>query len=90
MESCNVLLYQATDAEDSFALRLSTDPSRHWRAQHGFGKEYEQIWDVEFQSKSLPPFHLIQWDSVLQRAIEAYNLSDPVITNFAWPQADLT
>ena len=86
MESCNVLLFQATDATDSYALKFPSDPADQWRAQSGFGKEFQQVWAIELQSDSLPDFQRVNWDAVLERSIEAFNLSDPVITNFEWPQ----
>lgn len=90
MESCTIHLYQATDAEGSFALRLPSDPPDRWRAQTGFGRTFQKIWSIDFQSASTPDQRLINWETVLERAVEAFNLSDPVITNFDWPQVEMT
>ena len=89
MEACKVLLSQAQDAEGSYALRLESDPPECWRAQSGFGKQFDPAWALELQSDSLPEIRLIDWELVLVRAVEAYHLSDPVITNFHWPQHEL-
>lgn len=90
MEGCTVLLYQAADAENSFAIRLQQDPPDAWRAQKGFGTKFENPWNIEFQGKNAPELVKINWDAVLERAVEARNLSDPVITNYEWPRFELT
>jgi hypothetical protein len=85
MESNTVLLYQANDAEESFAIRLENDPPESWRFQKGFGKHFQQVWSVELQGDLRPNFSLVDWEAVLDRILEAYHLSDPLLTNFTWP-----
>lgn len=90
MEVLSIELYKAADAEDSFAIRLATDPPDQRRAETGFGKHFEKVWSLEVQSDDRPSLPLVNWDAVLERAIEAFNLSDPVITNFDWPSLQAT
>lgn len=88
MEVCTAHLYQAEDTEGSFALALPNDPPERWRAQSGFGRRFRKVWSIEFQSEAMPESRLVNWEAVLERALEAYSLSDPVITNFQWPQLE--
>lgn len=84
MESINVHLHQATDAEDAYALSLDSAPTP-WRAERGYGSAYQKVWSVEIQSRHAPDLRQVDWDAVLDRVIEAYDLNDPLITDFAWP-----
>lgn len=82
-------LYKAQDGLDAYAIANGTSrecakPST-WLAQKGFGSDFEKVWSLELQSAS-EPSGAINWESVLDRAIEAYHLSDPVISQFEWPQ----
>ncbi|MFO1501949.1 MAG: hypothetical protein U1G07_26835 [Verrucomicrobiota bacterium] len=85
MESIKVHLHQAIDAEDSFALSLGDDHPPPWWAERGFGRNFQMIWSVELESDSRPDVQQVDWDLVLQRVVEAYDLNDPVITDFVWP-----
>lgn len=87
MELSAVHLFKARDAEDSYAICLDGDTSGVWRAERGYGSDYEKIWTVELQSEHRPDLEQIDWDAVLERAVEANDLSDAVITNFEWPSA---
>ena len=79
-------MYEATDAEDAHAVCVEGDPSDTWRVRKGFGQKFKKVWSVELQSKTAPAAMEVDWDAVLERAIEAYDLSDPVLTNFEWPR----
>ena len=83
-----VFLHQAADAEDSFAIALPRDTRGSWRAQKGFGSDFKKVWTIDLQSAETPPIQAIDWDQVLMRAIEAYTMNDPIITNFTWPLLD--
>lgn len=83
-----VFLHQAADAEDSYAIALPGDNRGGWRAQKGFGSDFRKVWTIEFQSAQPPSIQAIDWDQVLLRAIEAYAMNDPIITNFTWPALD--
>ena len=83
METVTVQLYKAKDAEEAYALRYSNQEA--WLAQTGFGSEFEPVWKLEVQSDESADPRQVDWDAVLQRAIEAYRLSDPVLTKFRWP-----
>jgi hypothetical protein len=85
MEATIVHLHKATDAEDAYALCVAGDKRESWRAERGFGQNFEKVWSVELQSDRRPNQLEVDWDAVLDRAIEAFNLSDPVIANFQWP-----
>ena len=85
MNSLSLQLFKAQDAVDSFALALPNDPAATWRAQTGFGSDFQPIWTLELQSANPADLRLIDWNSVLERAVEAYQLNDPVISNYAWP-----
>ena len=54
-------------------------------ASIGFGSDFEPVWTVEIQGTEEVNDREVEWDSVLDRVIEAYRLSDPVITNLEWP-----
>ena len=83
-----VFLHQAADAEDSYAIALPGAARGSWRAQKGFGSDFKKVWTIDFQSAQPPSIQAIDWDQVLLRAIEAYTMNDPIITNFTWPALD--
>jgi hypothetical protein len=85
MQTATVHLYEAADAQDSFALKLEGDQAFTWRAAKGYGRKYQQAWTVELQSERIPELNRVDWDAVLDRVIEAYSLSDPLIANYSWP-----
>jgi hypothetical protein len=85
MESNNVDLFKASNTENSFAIRLEGDQFQAWRAERGLGQDYQKVWSVEIQSKEALDKRSIDWEAVLDRIIEAYTLSDPVISSFKWP-----
>jgi hypothetical protein len=89
MEARTVHLYQAGDAEDSFALSLEGDNPGVWRAVRGFGQKFQRVWSVELQSNQPADILFTDWDGVLERVIEAYDLNDPVITDFEWPRQQI-
>ena len=86
MNSLSIDLFQARDAEDSHAVALSDDAEGELRKQSGFGAEFEKVWTVEFQTPDAVDGASIDWDLVLERAIEAYQMSDPVITGVSLTQ----
>lgn len=75
-----VELHQARDAEESYGIRLPGENG--WRARSGFGSQYELVWKVEFQCVEELDLETADWEPILGRTIEAYRLSDPVVTNF--------
>ena len=85
MEAVTVYLRKASNAEDGYALFLDKEGSAPPRAERGLGSSFEQAWAVELQSHEKPDLHSVDWDAVLDRVIEAYDLNDPVITDFEWP-----
>ncbi|MGV3772701.1 MAG: hypothetical protein ACO1QB_07350 [Verrucomicrobiales bacterium] len=85
MEVATIQLFQANDATDAYAIKLKGDGAATWRAQRGFGQTYDQVWSLELQSDGHPDWQNVDWDTVLDRVLEAYTLSDPVVTNFQWP-----
>ena len=86
MESTIVHLHQALDAEDCFALAVEGEASGTWRAVRGFGQNFQKVWTIELQSTQTPSLLHTDWDAVLERVIEAYDLNDPLITDFEWPR----
>ena len=80
-----VHLHRGKDAEDAWAINLVGDKSGVWRAERGFGNNFEQVWSLELQSESEPDFQSVDWDALLERAINAYDLRDPIMTDFNWP-----
>ncbi len=85
MNSTIVHLHKARDAEDSWALNVVGDISGVWRAEKGFGGTFEKVWSLELQSREAPDLRAVDWDAVLERAIIACDLSDPLIADFQWP-----
>jgi hypothetical protein len=89
MESIIAHLHKASDGEDSYALCLEGDDGQTWRAERGYGGTFQKVWSVEIQSAQAPLLARVDWDAVLERIIEAYDLNDPVITDFEWPLRQL-
>jgi hypothetical protein len=87
MNSLTVNLFKARDAEDSFAIALAGDPPGKWRAVSGFGSDFAREWTVELQSAAQPELATVDWNGVLDRAIQAAEMSDPVIADYNWPAA---
>jgi hypothetical protein len=85
MDSKSIHLHKAKDAEDSWAINLVGDHSGVWRAQKGFGQNFEKVWSLELQSPQAPDLAQTDWDVLLDRAIEAYDMNDPIIAKFQWP-----
>jgi hypothetical protein len=85
MESTLIDLHRASDAEETYAICFATDPQKAWLTERGYGQKFEKIWSVELQSEHKPETLKVDWDSVMDRVIEAYRLSDPWIGNFSWP-----
>jgi len=81
-----VFLHEAKDAANSYALSLAGDSPGAWRAEKGFGQRFEQVWSIDFETAEAPSLQAVDWDEVLMRAIEAYSMNDPVITNYDWPK----
>ena len=84
MEKVSLQLFKATDAEEAYAIRFPRD--QKWLARSGIGSQLEPVWSLELQSETPVEQGSIDWEVVLQRAIEAYRLSDPVVTGFEWPR----
>lgn len=85
MNSALIDLYKARDAIDSFAISVRGDPGGTWRARSGFGSDFAKEWSVEFQSRDSVDLDLVAWSAVLDRVIEAHQLSDPLIADYKWP-----
>ena len=83
MEKVSLQLFKARDADEAFGLRFPREDK--WLARTGFGSDYQSVWNIEIQSTQPADRTRVDWEDVLERAIEAYRLSDPVITNFEWP-----
>jgi len=86
MITTHLQLYKARDAEEAYAIRLRNGDA--WLARTGFGSQFDPVWSLELQTPTAADQNWTDWESVLERAIEAYRLSDPVITNFEWPRID--
>lgn len=86
MEKVNLQLYKAPDAEEAYAIRFPNTDG--WLARSGFGSQMEPIWTLELQSNQPVEQRHVNWGAVLERAIEAYRLSDPIVTNFNWPEEE--
>ena len=84
MEKVSLQLFKAIDAEEAYAIRFPRE--QKWLARSGFGSQLEPVWSLELESEAPVDHETIDWDVVLQRAIEAYRLSDPVVTGFEWPR----
>jgi hypothetical protein len=84
MQNVNLQLYKARDAEEAYAVRFPGEET--WLARTGFGSQFEPVWNLEFQSEAPFDRKKVDWEAVLERSIEAYRLSDPVVTNFQWPE----
>jgi hypothetical protein len=83
MEKVALHLFKARDAEEAYAIRTPND--ERWLARSGFGSQFEPVWALELESEESADQRAVDWEQVLERAIEAYRLSDPVLTNFEWP-----
>ena len=84
MEKVNLQLFKARDAEEAYAIRFPQE--ERWLARSGFGSQLEHAWNLEIQSEAPLDRYTVDWEAVLDRAVEAYRLSDPVVTNFDWPR----
>ena len=85
MEKVALQLFKARDAEEAYAIRFAKE--ERWLARSGFGSQFEPAWTLEVQSEEGIDVKSVDWEQMLERAIEAYRLSDPVLTNFDWPVA---
>lgn len=89
MNTIALHLYKAQDGLDAYAITRGGPNSSglpgSWLAQKGFGSDFEKVWSVELQSHGQPPADRIDWDAVLERAIEACHMSDPVVSEYEWP-----
>ena len=83
MRKVNLQLHKARDAEESYALKFPAEEK--WLARSGFGSELDSVWSLEVQTEDDFARDKVNWEAVLDRAIEAYRLSDPVVTNFQCP-----
>ena len=84
MSKPNVQLYKARDADDGYGIRLQAE--QPWLSRSGFGSHFEPVWTVEVESELPPHRETVNWEAVLDRVVEAYRLSDPILTGFQWPQ----
>jgi hypothetical protein len=80
-----VHLYEAKDSEGAYAVSLADDLPGRWRFVKGLGQEFQKVWSVELDGEPMPDPLQVDWEPVLDRALEAYQLSDPVIYNYQWP-----
>ena len=78
-------LYKAAEAEAAYALKMDEDPGGNWRAKRGYGSNFVKLWSLDVEGDPVPSLEKIDWEAILDRAIEAYQLSDPVLANFHWP-----
>src|SRR4051812_30630920 len=83
MQSTIVHLHEGDG--DSWAINLTGDLAETHRTQKGFGSKFKKVWSLELQSLELPDYSLVDWDAVLERAIYAYDMNDPLISNYEWP-----
>jgi hypothetical protein len=88
MRNLRIDLYRAADNDETFAIRLPTDNPHTWRAERGYGGSFQKIWTVEFEMKDDETVESLDWDALLIRAVEAYRLSDPVITGSVSGQSE--
>lgn len=70
---------------DSWAINLVGDIAEMHRAEKGMGNRFRKVWSLELQSEEAPDMSRIDWDAVLERAVYAYDMNDPVISKFKWP-----
>jgi hypothetical protein len=85
MRITTVHLFQGADGEEAYAIRLPEDPDKYFRAERGFTHDFEHVWTVEFETDEGPDRWGTNWDQVLNRAMEAYAMRDPVISSYHWP-----
>jgi len=83
MHSTTVHLHEG-DA-DSWAINLAGDLAESHRAHKGFSDGFKMVWSLEIQSADQPDYSKVDWDAVLERAIYAYDMNDPLLTEFEWP-----
>ncbi|MFN7140765.1 MAG: hypothetical protein ACK4UN_15620 [Limisphaerales bacterium] len=83
MHSTIVHLYEG-DA-DSWAINLGGDMAESYRARKGFGADFKEVWTLEIQSDNMPELNVVDWDAILERAIFAYDMNDPLLSRFEWP-----
>ena len=88
MNAVILQLFQATDADNSYALRVSGETG--FRTARGFGQDFQEIWMVEVQSESEPDLTNVNWEHLLDRVVEAHEMCDPVLSNFDWAHPELT
>jgi hypothetical protein len=72
MKSITVELHKAQDAEECYAMRFPQE--ERWRAVNGYGSQFQRVWSVEFQGQMEAAESALDWDALLERAIEAYEL----------------
>lgn len=84
MSKLLVDLYKAGD--DTYAIRLADNRTTGWLAEKGFGGDFTKVWTVEFTGPEMANGDSNAWDALLERAVEAYNLSDPIVTNVSLPK----
>ena len=77
-------LFEASDAEGSYALKVSGVDG--WKARVGLGSQLESVWKIEVETSRPAEGAKVDWEAVLARAIEAREMSDPVLTNYEWPE----
>ncbi len=70
---------------ESWAINLSGDLAETHRAQKGFGGNFKKVWSVELQSLEQPDYTAVNWDVVLERAVYAFDMNDPLLAEFNWP-----
>jgi hypothetical protein len=82
MKTLSVEVFKARDSDESYAIRAKGD--EHWRAVTGYGSNFEKIWTVDFEGPVPSDLSSIHWEAILDRAVEAYRLSDPLVTTVDW------
>jgi hypothetical protein len=81
MSTIRVNLYEAEDSDGAYAIRLAGAETEIWRAQKGYGSKFTLVWTVEFEIPgSAADPETLDWNEILDRSIEAYSLSDPIVT----------
>lgn len=83
MYSTTVHLHEG--GADAWALNLLGDLGEVHRAEKGMGNNFRKVWSLELQSEKAPDLSRVDWDAVLERTIYAYDMNDPLISNFEWP-----
>jgi len=70
---------------DSWAINVPGGLAENFRAVKGVSHQFQKVWSLELQSAEPPELEKVDWDAVLERAIYAYDMNDPLISDFAWP-----